>query len=124
MISKRPRSTGRHHDIFTGSRWEEHRCESRIAISIGLSVRERNCRSRPAELLDLSRHGCRVSDRALVIGQKIWVTPAGLAAIEGTVSWCHKGEAGIRFNIQLHQAVLDHLVRTHGFRSSQSMNGF
>ena len=51
------------------------------------------------------------------MSQRIWVTLDGLAAIEGTVSWCNKGEAGIRFVSALHQAVLDHLVGTHGFRS-------
>ncbi|WP_189677536.1 PilZ domain-containing protein [Sphingomonas glacialis] len=118
MIFKHPRSTGRRHDLVLEPSWIEHRHERRIAISIGLSVRERHGRARPVELLDLSRRGCCVGDSSLKAGQKIWVTLHGLVAIEGIVSWCHKGKAGIRFGIPLHQAVLDHLVSTHESRSS------
>lgn len=117
MIFKHSAGTGRRHDLLIEPSWVEHRHERRIAISIGLSVRERHGRSRPVELLDLSRRGCRVSDSSLKAGQRLWVTLHGLVAIEGTVTWCHTGKAGVRFGIPLHQAVLDHLVSTHEYRS-------
>lgn len=96
--------------------WVERRHEGRVVVSIGLSVRERHYRARQEKLLDLSRKGCRVRNKLLVPGQKIWVTLDGLSAIEATAIWCQHGEVGIAFDVPLYPAVLDHLIGTHSFR--------
>ena len=124
MVTNHPGYGGGHYRALTESDWVDHRHESRIVISIGLSVRERHCKSRSVELRDLSKRGCRVCDRLLVAGHTIWVTLDGLAAIEGIVTWSHKGEAGIRFCTPLHQAVLDHLVGAHSCRPAPSTDDF
>ncbi|WP_242139111.1 PilZ domain-containing protein [Sphingomonas sp. TREG-RG-20F-R18-01] len=93
----------------------ERRIGDRVAITVGITLRERNWKAQPAGLLEVSRTGCRVDNLTITPGSTVWVKLPGLEPIEAKVSWSRAWQCGIRFDQPLHPAVFDHLVaRTAG----------
>lgn len=88
----------------------ERRLGDRVALTVGITLRERNWKAQPAGLIDLSRTGCRVNNLTIAAGTVVWVKLPGLEPFEAKVSWCHGWQCGIRFEQPMHPAVFDHFI--------------
>ncbi|MBA4047698.1 MAG: hypothetical protein C0476_04065 [Sphingomonas sp.] len=82
----------------------------RKPVRLIASIRERSSTAHDAVISDLSRTGCQVSNIFLRAGSPIWVRFGSLAPIESRVIWARSDIAGIRFELPLHPAVLDHIA--------------
>lgn len=91
----------------------ERRLGDRVALTVGITLRERNWKAQPTGLLDLSRTGCRVNNLTIAPGTTVWVKLPGLEPAEAKVSWCHGWQCGIHFNQPLHAAVFEHFVKNN-----------
>ncbi|WP_010216682.1 PilZ domain-containing protein [Sphingomonas sp. PAMC 26621] len=88
----------------------ERRLGDRVALTVGITLRERNWKAQPAGLIDLSRTGCRVNNLTIAAGTVVWVKLPGLEPFEAKVSWCQGWQCGIRFQQPMHPAVFDHFI--------------
>lgn len=67
-----------------------------------------------AQILDLSRHGLRLSGmERLRVGEIVWITLPGLPPRQAKVVWVDRFEAGCVFVEPLHEAVFDAIVAGH-----------
>lgn len=67
-----------------------------------------------AQILDLSRHGLRLSlMERMSIGESVWITLPGLPPRQAKVVWTDRFEAGCAFVEPLHAAVLDAMIAGH-----------
>ncbi len=88
----------------------ERRLGDRVALTVGITLRERNWKAQPAGLIDLSRTGCRVNNLTIAAGTVVWVKLPGLEPFEAKVSWCHGWQCGIQFQQPMHPAVFEHFI--------------
>lgn len=88
----------------------ERRLGDRVALTVGITLRERNWKAQPAGLIDLSRTGCRVNNLTIAAGTVVWVKLPGLEPFEAKVSWCHGWQCGIQFQQPMHPAVFAHFI--------------
>lgn len=68
-----------------------------------------------AEIVDLSRFGCQIRSisHSLRRGDHISIRIGEVGPVLGHVRWLHLGkQAGIEFDIPLHVAIFDHIVRS------------
>lgn len=86
---------------------------------LSLMVRGR-VRSRPlyVDLIDISEGGCKIKARPgfAEIGDRVVIKVEGVNAPLGTIAWVRDDTAGVRFEGQMHAAVLDHLCVQHGMK--------
>jgi len=75
-------------------------------------------RSRPVyvDLLDISEGGCKIRGGLgfASIGDRVVMKVGGINAPLGVVAWVEGKEAGVAFEGEMHSAVLDYLVQSHG----------
>jgi hypothetical protein len=91
---------------------QERRREPRIALSLAASLRERGRTAVSVSLVDLSAHGCRIELGSDVeAGSWVWLKLPGLEARYSRIAWCRGCFAGVEFEVPLHDAVVDCLVR-------------
>ena len=90
----------------------ERRRAARIALSLAASLRERGRTAVSVSLVDLSTHGCRIElGSDLEAGSWVWLKLPGLEARYSRIAWCRGCFAGVEFEVPLHEAVVDCLVR-------------
>ena len=90
----------------------ERRRAPRIALSLAASLRERGRTAVSVCLVDLSPLGCRIElGSDLEPGSWVWLKLPGLEARYSRIAWCRGGFAGIEFEVPLHEAVVDCMVR-------------
>jgi hypothetical protein len=90
----------------------ERRRAPRIALSLAASLRERGRTAVSVSLVDLSTHGCRIELTSdLEPGAWIWLKLPGLEARYSRIAWCRGCFAGVEFEVPLHEAVVDCMVR-------------
>lgn len=67
---------------------------------------------RPVQLCDLSKVGCQFTDPSarLYVGTQLTIRIGDLGAVDATVVWLNGTKVGIRFNQELYEPLLDHLV--------------
>lgn len=87
---------------------------SRGDVHIIVQVREKGQGHHQAKLADLSRAGCRlITPMYLNPENALFVTIPGFAALESKIAWHVRDEYGCQFVNELHEAVYDHILRTH-----------
>lgn len=63
------------------------------------------------KLLDLSRHGARLSvSHALRTSDMCWISLPGLQPISAKVTWVEGFVIGCEFETPLHEAIFDHML--------------
>ena len=99
----------------------ESRRSTRLDVRFGAGLREPGSPKRfPIDILDLSLTGFRCETTfKLFPGNAVFVTIPSLGAIEATVAWADGYIYGCKFDRPLHNAVFDHIARTHGGGTSK-----
>lgn len=95
------------------SKAEEFRAEPRYAIERDIDLHLQCGSIFTAQLVELSRSGCRISDVAqigLKSSEVITLLLHRSLKLDASVRWCSHGFAGLRLLRPLHQAELDALV--------------
>lgn len=91
-----------------------HRRYMRGDVHIVVQVREKGYGNHQAKLSDLSRAGCRVvTPMYLNPDNSIFITIPGFAALEARIVRHERDEYGCQFVNELHEAVFDHIVKSH-----------
>lgn len=69
----------------------------------------------PVTLIDISEGGCKIkaSPGFAEIGDRVTMKVGGVHAPIGYIAWIEGRIAGISFDGEIHQAVLDHLCAAH-----------
>lgn len=78
-----------------------------------------------AEIVDLSRFGCQIRSisHSLRRGDQISIRIGEVGPVLGHVRWLHLGkQAGIEFDIPIHVAVFDHLIRSLSGESCEGIS--
>ena len=87
----------------------------RVALDAEVSIRRVAENYRPAQLRDLSSHGCSVVLIARVnLDETVWIKLPGIEARQGFVCWVQEYTCGIEFDAPLHSAVMDMLAQRLG----------
>jgi hypothetical protein len=91
-----------------------HRRYLRGDVHIVAQVREKGYGHHKAKVSDLSRAGCRVvTPMYLNPDNSIFITIPGFAALEAKIVRHERDEYGCQFVQELHEAIFDHIVKTH-----------
>jgi hypothetical protein len=91
-----------------------HRQYMRGQVHIIAQVREKGYGNHSAQLSDLSRAGCRVvTPMYLNPDNSIFITIPGFAPLEAKIMRHERNEYGCQFVNELHEAIFDHILRTH-----------
>ena len=54
------------------------------------------------------------------VGEKVRIQPEGMTPVPGTIRWIAGSLAGVKFDHQMYEPVVEHLVRSHPWRPSES----
>ncbi|MDE8653096.1 PilZ domain-containing protein [Novosphingobium album (ex Liu et al. 2023)] len=67
------------------------------------------------EISDISREGCCIATRALLlrVGARVVIRPTGLEGLTGVVRWISGDRAGIEFDQPLYEPIVDHIALRH-----------
>ncbi|QDK31582.1 MULTISPECIES: PilZ domain-containing protein [Sphingomonadaceae] len=89
---------------------------SRRAVSLTAQCRTQSGLRDRGEISDISASGCcvRVSGLYFRVGARVVIRPQGLEGLTGVVRWVEGDYAGVEFDREIYQPVVDHLVRLHG----------
>ena len=88
------------------------RIAERAHVEIPANLRQPGRTAFAVTLRDLSRTGCRGETLSrLHVGERVWVTLPGFAAIEGTLRWVERGRFGCEWLAPLHHSVHEHICR-------------
>jgi len=70
------------------------------------------------DLIDISEGGCKIKARRgfAEIGDRVVIKVDGINAPLGSIAWVKDDTAGVRFEGEMHAAVLDHLCLQHGMK--------
>jgi hypothetical protein len=83
-------------------------------VRIPCDVREKGYGHHKALIADLSRSGCRIiTPMYLNQDRAVFVTLPGFAALEAKIAWKRGEEYGCQFINELHEAIYDHILKTH-----------
>lgn len=86
----------------------------RGSVSIAAEIRETGGGKQRISVIDLSRTGFRMHCIFLIpTDRTVFLTMAGFQSMEARIAW-HEGDYyGCQFNQPLHEAIYDHVIRTH-----------
>jgi hypothetical protein len=88
------------------------RLVSRQRVLIGVKLRRRGESWFASRVTDISQEGFRLSTFVkLVPGMQLWIMLPGFEGRKATVSWVGFHEAGCAFDVPLHPAILDYILR-------------
>lgn len=91
-----------------------HRRYSRGDVHIVAQIREKGYGHHQAKVADLSRAGCRViTPMYLNADNSIFITIPGFNALEARIAWHTRDEYGCRFVNELHEAIYEHILKSH-----------
>jgi PilZ domain len=83
-------------------------------VQILAQIREKGYGHHKALVSDLSRAGCRVcTPMYLNKENSMFITLPGFAAIEAKICWQKRDDYGCEFVTELHEAIFEHILRTH-----------
>ncbi|MGH6785888.1 MAG: PilZ domain-containing protein [Novosphingobium sp.] len=76
-------------------------------------LRTRTGMTNPVEVTDVSLAGCMIERRALSLaqGDRVMIQLADLGLMPAEVIWVEERNAGLRFENELYEPVLEHLQR-------------
>jgi hypothetical protein len=100
-------------DAQLGIRWDhEGRRAERLGVQMKAALRASGWGKFDVNVSDMSVVGFRFDTASnLNVGERVWLSIPGLAALESLVVWRSRHHYGCEFVIPLHVAVLDHVVR-------------
>lgn len=85
---------------------------SRQRVLIGVKLRRRGESWFASRVTDISQEGFRLSTFVkLAPGMQVWIMLPGFEGRKATVSWVGYHEAGCTFDVPLHPAILDYIIR-------------
>ena len=85
---------------------------NRAALSLAATVREEGGGEAPAQLIDISTHGCRIQcSSAAAADSWLWLDVAGLETQHCRVAWRCEEFAGLEFEQPVAAAVLEGLLQ-------------
>ncbi len=98
------------------------RRNERAKVAIGAKCGTDAGRRAFVAVIDLTVAGCCLFAREarFVAGQKVVLHPECLAPVNGIIQWTRGPLTGVKFDSELHPAVLEHLARTHPWRLPES----
>ncbi len=86
----------------------------RDAVSIPADIREKGAGRQKVSVIDLSRSGFRMHCIFLIPDDRtVFLTMQGLESLEARIAWHEDDYYGCEFRQKLHEAVYDHIIRTH-----------
>lgn len=90
------------------------RAFQRDAVSIPADIREKGAGRQKVSVIDLSRSGFRMHCIFLIPDDRtVFLTMQGLESLEARIAWHEDDYYGCEFRQKLHEAVYDHIIRTH-----------
>jgi PilZ domain len=96
------------------NRQYNHRRYARGDVHIVAQIREKGYGHHKAKVTDLSRAGCKViTPMYLNAENSIFITIPGFAPLETRIAWHDRDEYGCSFVNELHEAIYDHILRSH-----------
>ena len=88
------------------------RLVSRQRVLIGVKLRRRGESWFASRVTDISQEGFRLSTFVkLAPGIQVWIMLPGFEGRRATVTWVGFHEAGCAFDVPLHPAILDYIIR-------------
>ncbi len=95
------------------NRFGSRECE-RGAVTIAAEIRESGGGKQRISVIDLSRTGFRMHCIFLIPSDRtVYLTMPGFASMEAQIAW-HDGDYyGCQFELPLHEAIYDHVIRTY-----------
>jgi PilZ domain len=89
-------------------------CLERHTHVLPARLRRSNGTSADIEVLDVSLAGCLIDRRALplLVDDRVLLRLADLSFMPATVIWIEEQEAGLVFETELYEPVLEHLKRS------------
>ena len=98
------------------------RSTPRADVAIGAKCRTDMGRQSFVALIDLTPAGCCLFSRVLQfsVGEKVRLQPEGMTPVPGTIRWIAGSLAGVQFDSLMYEPVVEHLVRSHPWRPSES----
>lgn len=95
-----------------GSGHHISRMVSRQNVLMGVKLRRRGDRWFASRVTDISQEGCRIATSVrLAPGMQVSIMLPGFDGRRAHVSWVGHHEAGCVFEVPLHPAILDYLIR-------------
>lgn len=86
----------------------------RDSVSIPADIREKGAGRQKVSVIDLSRSGFRMHCIFLIPDDRtVFLTMQGLESLEARIAWHEDDYYGCEFKQRLHEAVYDHIIRTH-----------
>ena len=86
----------------------------RDVVSIPAEIREKGAGKQKVSVIDLSRSGFRMHCIFLIPDDRtVFLTMKGLESLEARIAWHQDDYYGCEFKQRLHEAVYDHITRTH-----------
>jgi type VI protein secretion system component VasA len=83
-------------------------------VRIPCDVREKGFGHHKAMIADLSRSGCKIITPMYLNPEKaLFITLPGFSPLEARIARKKNEEYGCEFVNQLHEAIYDHILRTH-----------
>jgi PilZ domain len=97
---------------------EEHNYRSREfergAVSIHAEIREAGAGKQRISVIDLSRSGFRMHCIFFIPDDRtVYLTIPGFESMEARIAWHDDQYYGCQFTKRLHEAIYDHVIRTH-----------
>ena len=88
----------------------DRRIAERAPVAIEADLRRPGRTSFKIALRDLSRTGCRAETvMKTVVGDRIWITLPGFAALMGIIRWRNARGFGCEWEAPIHPSVFDHI---------------
>lgn len=97
---------------------DEHYFKSREfergAVSISAEIREAGAGKQRVSIIDLSRSGFRMHCIFLILPERtVYLSMPGFGSMEARIAWHEDVYYGCQFEVRLHEAVYDHVIRTY-----------
>jgi hypothetical protein len=93
---------------------EDDDCLDRPTHALRAKLRKSNGSSCEIEVLDISLAGCLIERRAMsiAVGDRVLLRLADLSFMPATVVWIEEQDAGLVFETELYEPVLEQLKRS------------
>lgn len=107
-MAKNDKGKDRDDASFTSRQFE------RGAVSIKAEIRETGGGKQRISVIDLSQTGFRMHCIFLIMPDRtVYLTIPGFESMEARIAWHDDDYYGCQFNQPLHEAIYDHVIRTH-----------
>lgn len=93
----------------------EVRRSDRKSVQLSANYRTTSGLHDSGEILDITSEGCRVVSKCIAfrVGSRIAIRPDGLETLTGVVRWIDGFNAGIEFDSEIYEPIVEHLAQRH-----------